>query len=367
LAAAVTAQRWAPCEEYVKIRALSFPATLLLMSAQASCLGAKDSTRPTLATLLASVVNIVGDVVLVLGPFSMGIAGAAWATVCCQFVAAAMLLRTLSQKGLVDGPALRELPSWQELKRFFAFGAFIFVLLSKQLVYNQGVLLASILDTAAGAAHQCLYSLFRVCCTLGDVTGATAQAFLPRYYVTDSETGKVTFDAAAARGTIKRIVGMTAIVAACNTGITFAVPLLKPGLLTTDQAVAQLMRKAAPLAAAGLLMHPSVVGMEGCLLATKDIRWLVTNYVTTGALSALATQLLLKLPYFRSNLDLNVIWVYIMVYQVIRFTTFVWRLLFNTIAKARSDRRLPIWRRLPLWRVGLSSPSPVPPPSAPSP
>ena len=83
---------------YVRIRALSFPAALVLMSAQASCLGAKDSASPTLATLLASVVNVVGDAVLVLGPLAMGIAGAAWATVGCQFVAAGMLLRTLVRK-----------------------------------------------------------------------------------------------------------------------------------------------------------------------------------------------------------------------------------------------------------------------------
>ena len=136
-AVAATAQLWRSCEAYVKIRALSFPAALVLMSAQASCLGAKDSASPTLATLLASVVNVIGDVILVLGPLSMGIAGAAWATVGCQIAAAAMLLRTLRRKGLVDTAALRVLPSRQEVRRFFAFGAFIFVLLSKQLVYNQ--------------------------------------------------------------------------------------------------------------------------------------------------------------------------------------------------------------------------------------
>jgi Na+-driven multidrug efflux pump len=97
-AAASTTTLWAACEKYVRIRALSFPAALVLMSAQASCLGAKDSSSPTLATLLASVVNVVGDAVLVLGPLAMGIAGAAWATVGCQFVAAGMLLRTLVRK-----------------------------------------------------------------------------------------------------------------------------------------------------------------------------------------------------------------------------------------------------------------------------
>jgi Na+-driven multidrug efflux pump len=136
-AAAVTSQLWAACETYVRIRALSFPFALTLMAAQASCLGAKDSLSPTLATFVASVVNVVGDYILVLGPLAMGIAGAAWATVGCQLAAALMLLRTLRAKGMLDGPTLRRLPSRSELRRFFAFGAFVIVLFVKQLVYNQ--------------------------------------------------------------------------------------------------------------------------------------------------------------------------------------------------------------------------------------
>ena len=336
-AVAATQQLWASCVTYVRIRALSFPAALVLMSAQASCLGAKDSRSPTVATLVASSVNLVGDALLVLGPLSLGIAGAAWATVGCQLAAAGLLLRTLRRKGLVDAPALRTAPSRAELRRFFAFGAFILVLLSKQVVYNQAVLLAAVLGTVAGAAHQCLYALFRLCCTLGDVTGATAQAFLPQYYRQLRPGGKVVFDAAAARGTVRRIVAMTAIVAACNTAITFAVPLLRPGLFTTNLEVMRLMRRAAPIAAAGLLMHPSVVGMEGCLLATKDVRWLVSNYVATGALSVLATQLLLRLAPLRRLLDLNAIWWYLAVYQALRFVTFVWRLLASNFGAAESD------------------------------
>lgn len=197
----------------------------------------------------------------------------------------------------------------------------------RPITHAQGVLLAAVLGTASGAAHQCLYALFRLCCTIGDVTGATAQAFLPQYYITESN-GKVAFDAGAARGTVERIVVMTGLVAICNTCIAFAVPLLTPGLFTTDVEVMRLMRQAGPWAAAGLLMHPSVVGMEGCLLATQDIRFLVSNYLLTGGFSVLATQLMLKLTPLRRVLDLNAIWIYLGTYQAIRFLTFTWRLLF---------------------------------------
>ena len=139
--------------------------------------------------------------------------------------------------------------------------------------------------------------------------------------------------------TIKRIVAMTGLVALTNTAITFAVPLLMPGLFTTDFEVMRLMRHAAPWAAAGLLMHPPVVGMEGCLLATKDIRWLVRNYVLTGGLSVLATQLLLKLTPLRRVLDLNAIWIYLATYQGVRFLTFQWRLLLSSSGILRRSLR----------------------------
>ena len=54
------------------------------------------------------------------------------------------------------------------------------------------------------------------------------------------------------------------------------------------------MGKAAPFAALGLLVHPSVVGMEGCLLAMKDIPFLIRSYAFTGTISLIATQLLLR-------------------------------------------------------------------------
>ena len=360
-------QLWSSCSSYVKIRALSFPFQLVLLSAQASCLGAKDSKSPTVATLLASVVNVAGDWLLVMGPPKMGIAGAAWATVGCQVVAAAALLRTLRRKGLVDRPSLLRVPGKKELKKFFAFGAFIFVLVSKTAVYNQAVLLATILGPAQGAAHQVLYSLSRFCYTLGDVTGATAQAFLPQYYKKEGVEGgrwgtrkrkrkrrrfrlgrmkgeveeeeeeeeaeveeRLVFDAVAARGTIKKVVAMTAAVAAVATTTCLSIPMLLPQLFTGDPEVAALMRRAAPFAALGLSMHPSVVGMEGCLLATRDIKWLVGNYVATGVASVAATQLLLRVGRLRSLLNLEAIWVYLAVYQSLRFTTFLWRLLLST-------------------------------------
>ena len=85
----------------------------------------------------------------------------------------------------------------------------------------------------------------------------------------------------------------------------------------------------------GLLLHPSVVGIEGCLLACKDVRWLVGNYALTGCFSVGATQALLRLPQLRSRLNLNSIWLYLAVFQAVRLATFAWRLFFSGVGFAQ--------------------------------
>ena len=59
---------------------------------------------------IASVINIIGDYVLVL-KLGMGVAGAAWATVACQYVAAACLMRVLVKKRLLSFSSFFSMPA----------------------------------------------------------------------------------------------------------------------------------------------------------------------------------------------------------------------------------------------------------------
>jgi Na+-driven multidrug efflux pump len=68
---------------YVKIRAFSLPTSLLLGVIQSALLGAKDSVTPLIAILYSTVVNLIGDFLLV-KIFGMGLRGAAIATLVAQ-------------------------------------------------------------------------------------------------------------------------------------------------------------------------------------------------------------------------------------------------------------------------------------------
>jgi peptidoglycan biosynthesis protein MviN/MurJ (putative lipid II flippase) len=67
------------------------PTSLLLGVVQAALLGAKDSVTPLISILYSTIVNVVGDFLLV-KQANMGLQGAAIATVAAQLAATAALL-----------------------------------------------------------------------------------------------------------------------------------------------------------------------------------------------------------------------------------------------------------------------------------
>ena len=90
-----------PAVQYVRIRALGFPAAAVLGSAQSACLGLKDTTTPLLVLGAAAILNVVGDMSLVGmagNRWLFGAAGAAWATVVGQTAAVALFLKLLKAK-----------------------------------------------------------------------------------------------------------------------------------------------------------------------------------------------------------------------------------------------------------------------------
>jgi MATE family multidrug resistance protein len=76
---------------YLKIRVLSMPAMLLAMVAVGVYRGHQDTRTPLYVALVMNLVNLVLDPILIFGA-GLGVAGAAWATVAAQTIAAAGFL-----------------------------------------------------------------------------------------------------------------------------------------------------------------------------------------------------------------------------------------------------------------------------------
>jgi Na+-driven multidrug efflux pump len=93
------------CARYVGIRLIGLLAVVVASVAQAVLVGMKDTKTPmlALAVAVAACLNLGGDFLLV-SRMGLGLAGAAWATVASQVCAAALLLRVLGQRKLLDAP-----------------------------------------------------------------------------------------------------------------------------------------------------------------------------------------------------------------------------------------------------------------------
>jgi Na+-driven multidrug efflux pump len=115
-------------------------------------LGMQDSMGPLKSLAIASAVNLAGDIFLctVMG---YGIAGAAWATMASQYVAAFLMMNSLHVRGY-NVLAISS-PSWKEFVHMVNLAApILLTMISKVTFYTLITYLATTLGAVALAAHQ---------------------------------------------------------------------------------------------------------------------------------------------------------------------------------------------------------------------
>ena len=275
-----------PASAYVSIRALSMPTALLAGVLQAALLGAKDSVTPLVATVVSTIVNILGDALCVF-KMGMGIRGAAIATLCAQLAGTAAMLRPAKRELLAPAdvtPKERERAGDTKVSSisFLYFAAPVLTLILGKLAAF-GIMThvaASIPGDATLAAHQIVLSLFFFISPFLEVISQTAQAFLPSYF-TEMDDARYRNSADMLSSRMLKI-GLA--VGAVVTGAAASIPRFFPWILTNDVAVQTAVRPLAlPLLLGGLLTAPVAVS-EGILLARRELGFLAGVYVLSTAL-----------------------------------------------------------------------------------
>lgn len=300
-----------PAIEYVRIRALAFPATVVAAVAQAVLIGQKDTRSPMQSVILAALVNFSLDLVLVV-MLGLGVVGAAWATVASQYCAAALLLCVLWRRdlmrlgcsGLRMKVARAVSVTAEHLPTFLGFAPFFLVQIAKLTMHNSAAASAAVLGGAAAAAHTALYSVANTCFTFGDVGSSLSQAWLPAFEARSegragargatrrgggsrvdgamSATGGVdmaggangvglapagpTFDLVAAQPTIAQLVRTMLLISGCVVTFATAFVAVGSGSISSDPAVLLQMRRTWPMVVASLVLHGTAVMLEG-------VRW----------------------------------------------------------------------------------------------
>lgn len=325
--------------EYVKIRALSMPTSLLGGVLQAALLGAKDSVTPLVSILYSTIVNVVGDYLLVTR-YRMGLKGAAIATLLAQLAGTVAMIPVARRKLLSKGSSLGLLPRWitkgtpDEInsRTFLKFAAPVLT-----LILGKISAFGFMTNAAAGlpgqpvtlAAHQIALSLFFFASPFMEVISQTAQTFLPAYGVLpEAVVGGKRADPrewrAASNGLVLRLEKIGLLVGIVIASVVGSIIAFFPGIVTKDVAVQAAARPLASILAGGILLTAPVAVSEGTLIARKNLSYLAGVYFLSTALLP---------PVLRriraEGGPVSQVWICFALFQLFRSSCFVGRLLIT--------------------------------------
>ncbi|KAG2648142.1 protein DETOXIFICATION 46, chloroplastic-like [Panicum virgatum] len=302
---------------YAQIRGFAWPAVLVGLVAQSASLGMKDSWGPLKALAAATVVNGVGDIFLC-SVCGFGIAGAAWATMVSQVIAAFMMMQNLNNKGFRAFSFT--IPSARELLQIFEIAAPVFVTMtSKVAFYALLTYSATSMGAVTLAAHQVMINILCMCTVWGEPLSQTAQSFMPELiYGANRNLIK-------ARMLLKSLVIIGVITGAVLGAVGTLVPWLFPSLFTNDRMVIQQMHRVLAPYFSVLLVTPSVHSLEGTLLAGRDLRYLSQSM---GVCFCIGTLLLMVLRNKFGSLP--GCWWILVLFQWSRFASGLQRLISPT-------------------------------------
>eukprot|EP01039_Chlorochromonas_danica_P005908 gene5908-6505_t len=323
---------------YAKIRAIAAPAALFTIIAQAAFLARKDSITPLYAVLVGALVNVVGDVFLVVYQ-KKGIVGAAWATTLSQyagaiFLCAIAMLRMLKAKRQSPEKRMKiEMMIWpkrHESLQFLSFcGPMFFILLAKSFLWTFTTFAVGSAGAVDLAAHQITLNFFLFFCIFGDVVSQISQSYLP--YAFNEISEKTVRWGKTARSIVRQVTILGSILGVMNMGLSVLMNTVGTKFVTKSTVVAQAIRRLAIPLAACALPHCLMLGVEGALIAGRDVGFLVQSYVLSG-LAFISYQLMMR----SRALGSVGVWYGMICFQWVRLAMFASRL--NKISSAKQEQ-----------------------------
>ena len=276
----------APAATYLSIRAFGMIPSLGLRVGHGVFRGIQDTRAPLVIVVLMNAMNGVLDVLLIfgwsrIGLPAFGIAGAAWATNCAQWLGAIAMFVWLGTRlralGFEGRPPLRlELGVLREL---FGIGRDLLLRsLGLQAALFAGTRMAAAVGTAALAAHQVGWQLWLFLALLLDSLAIAGQALIARWL------GAGEIEIARAVGRRLRVWGLVL-------GTAFALlfvalrPLL-PRIFTGEPEVLAQIDRIFPLLAWMQIPNAWLFVLDGLLIGASDMRFLRNSMVPLGLFGA---------------------------------------------------------------------------------
>jgi putative MATE family efflux protein len=293
----------APGRAYLLARAVGTPASLALLALQGSFRGARDTATPLRAALIGTAINLALDPLLIhVGLFAWGVAGAAIATSLSQYAGVVLLVRALSRRcsGSLFPPETRRLlglpaPRRAVCRRVALAGS---VLTARTLfgmaAFSYSTVAAGSLGVAAGAAHQVCLQLWFATSLLADAIAIAAQPLLATCLAQRERSG--------ARRVVRQSLLLGAAAGfATAAALAFSGPALCR-LFTTDPAALAAATEVWPLVVASQPLNTLAFSVDGLLYGARDFHYcaLVMGGASAAAISVMALG--------RRRLGLNAVW-----------------------------------------------------------
>lgn len=331
--------------KYVCIRALGMPATAMIGTSQAACLGMRDVQSPLKVVLIAAVINLVLDLALVGQPQAWigGAAGAAWATLISQYIALALFMNRLgtttqkkertvleinkesqSTKGILAGRlGLGEFFRRPNTDTSNGFRPYVVPVTVTQVgrcstYVAMGHVVSSSFGTVSMAANQIITAIFYTLIPIADSLSLTAQSFLPGFFLQDASRERTN----AIRQTILNLLKVAVLFGLFLSGIVACIPAACPWF-TTSPAVMAEVNSVVPVLFTIFSLHGVFCASEGILLGQRDLRFLGRMY---GAYFIVVPWLMLRIKTAK-NAGLKTVWDLFLGYQLFRILAWVCRVL----------------------------------------
>ena len=358
--------------QYSQIRCAVAPLAIMGMVAQAICLASLDTTTPALAVVVASLINVVGDLYLVAG-CGMGVHGAAIATATASVASTLVLLRQVyrkmghwrslmktTQTNGTEPPAtgsdgdtdkaslLREeqipflsLPNRSGLMQLVGLaGPIFFVMIGKIVCYSAMTLRATDFGMIELASHNIMMRIFFFYATFGDSLSQASQTFLPRVLVNNNNNNnnkkqvdgsKNNKNNAGVLQLVRRLAILTTAIGLFTCNVSKFVVHRFGTYFTKEGPILSLMKQHSSFMSLSLLLHPVIMLFEGAIIATRDVRFLVGTYAVT------MTLLFGQLGFVTNSF--GGVWKALFCFQSMRTVQFGARFLFHTLGGRRGQQQ----------------------------
>jgi putative MATE family efflux protein len=265
-------------ETYLRISALGVPAVLLTYAAVGWLRGRQDTRTPLVVALVSAAVNLVLEVVLILG-LGFGVGASAASTVLVQWGAAAVYL-----VGVVrSADSVR--PAFRTVGRLARVGLDLLVrTVALRLALTAATAVAARLGAAQVGAHQIAFELWNTLALALDAIAIAAQALVGRLLGAG--------DVVAARAATRRMIELGLAFGALVGVVLLALRGVLPHAFTDDPQVVHLASFVLLFAALLQPVNAVVFVLDGVLMGAGDMRYLAVSMVAAAALFLAAAAVL---------------------------------------------------------------------------